>query len=124
MSTSTEIDRVIEGFYSIYSKHDICSAIFLLRFHGSFAGRLHNQIRTTYKVTCLWKLETDTKFISSLFLHNTTSITVIIEWNVLFVEKIFLIDFFNGSQISDHADRRHANNTENAMSASDIFILI
>ena len=42
-------------------------------------------------------VETDIKFISSsLFLHNTTSITVIIEWNVLFVEKIFLMTFSTG----------------------------
>ena len=39
---------------TIYSKHNICSYEFLLRFHDSFAGRLHNQIRTTW----LWKIDT------------------------------------------------------------------
>ena len=55
---------------------------FLLRFHDSFAGRLRNQIRTTW----LWKI--DIWFISSLLLHYTTDIIIIIKWNVLFVEKI------------------------------------
>ena len=39
---------------TIYSKHNICSYEFLLRFHDSFAGRLRNQIRTTW----LWKIDT------------------------------------------------------------------
>ena len=39
---------------TIYSKHNICSFEFLLRFHDSFAGRLCNQIRTTW----LWKIDT------------------------------------------------------------------
>ena len=39
---------------TIYSKHNICSFEFLLRFHDSFAGRLRNQIRTTW----LWKIDT------------------------------------------------------------------
>ena len=39
---------------TIYSKHNICSYDFLLRFHDSFAGRLRNQIRTTW----LWKIDT------------------------------------------------------------------
>ena len=51
-------------------------------FHDSFAGRLRNQIRTTW----LWKI--DIWFISSLLLHYTTDIIIIIKWNVLFVEKI------------------------------------
>ena len=33
---------------------DICSSVLLLRFHGRFASQLHNQIRTTCKVTCLF----------------------------------------------------------------------
>ena len=37
-----------------YQKHNICSYEFSLRFHDSFAGRLHNQIRTTW----LWKIDT------------------------------------------------------------------
>ena len=37
-----------------YSNHNICSYVFLLRFHMSFAGRLRNQIRTTW----LWKTDT------------------------------------------------------------------
>ena len=39
---------------TIYSKHNICSYEFLLRFHDSFAGRLRNQIRTMW----LWKIDT------------------------------------------------------------------
>ena len=39
---------------TIHSKHNICSYEFLLRFHDSFAGRLRNQIRTTW----LWKIDT------------------------------------------------------------------
>ena len=39
---------------TIYSKHNICSFEFLWRFHDSFAGRLRNQIRTTW----LWKIDT------------------------------------------------------------------
>ena len=40
---------------TIPSKHNICSFEFLLlRFHDSFAGRLRNQIRTTW----LWKIDT------------------------------------------------------------------
>ena len=39
---------------TIYSKHNICSYEFLLRFHDSFAGRLRNQIRTAW----LWKIDT------------------------------------------------------------------
>ena len=54
----------------------------IIRFHDSFAGRLRNQIRTTW----LWKI--DIWFISSLLLHYTTDIIIIIKWNVLFVEKI------------------------------------
>ena len=72
-------------YQTIYSKHNICSYEFLLRFHDSFAGRLRNQIRTTW----LWKI--DTQFISSLILHNTTEIIIIIKWNVLFVEKKKLV---------------------------------
>ena len=41
-------------YQTIYSKHSICSYEFLLRFHDSFAGRLRNQIRTTW----LWKFDT------------------------------------------------------------------
>ena len=41
-------------YQTIYSKHNICSYIILLRFHKSFAGRLHNQIRTTWS----WKTDT------------------------------------------------------------------
>ena len=37
-----------------YSKHNICSYDFLLRFNDSFARRLRNQIRTTW----LWKIDT------------------------------------------------------------------
>ena len=37
---------------------DICSSVLLLRFHGRFASQLRNQIRTTCKVTCLWKTNT------------------------------------------------------------------
>ena len=40
-------------YQTIYSKHNICSYEFLLRFHDSFAGRLRNQIRTTW----LWKID-------------------------------------------------------------------
>ena len=36
---------------------DICSSVLLLRFHGRFASQLGNQIRTTCKVTCLWKTD-------------------------------------------------------------------
>ena len=39
---------------TVYSKHNICSYEFLVRFHDSFAGRLRNQIRTTW----LWKIDT------------------------------------------------------------------
>ena len=67
-------------YQTIYSKHNICTYEFLLWFHDSFVGRLNNQNRTTW----LWKI--DTWFISSLILHNTTEIIIIIEWNVLFVE--------------------------------------
>ena len=98
-------------YETIYSKHNICSYEFLLQFHDSFAGRLRN--RTTW----LWKI--DTWFLSSLTLHNTTEIIIIIKWNVLFVEKNIFGDFFDGSRISD---RRHVNTTENAMSSTDIFI--
>ena len=35
-------------YQTIYSKYKICSYEFLLRFHDSFAGRLRNQIRTTW----------------------------------------------------------------------------
>ena len=38
-------------YQTIFPKHDICSSVFLLRFHESFAGRLRNQILTTCKVT-------------------------------------------------------------------------
>ena len=38
-------------YQTMYSKHDICSSVLLLRFHGSFASRLRNQIQTTCKVT-------------------------------------------------------------------------
>ena len=41
-------------YQTIYSKLDICSYEFLLRFHDSLAGRLRNQIRTTW----LWKIDT------------------------------------------------------------------
>ena len=41
-------------YQTIYSKHSICSYEFLLWFHDSFAGRLHNQIRNTW----LWKIDT------------------------------------------------------------------
>ena len=41
-------------YQTIYSKHSICSYKFLLRYHDSFAGRLHNQIRNTW----LWKIDT------------------------------------------------------------------
>ena len=37
-----------------YSKHNICSYVFLLRFHNCYAGRLRNQIRTMW----LWKTDT------------------------------------------------------------------
>ena len=37
-----------------YSNHNICSYVFLLRFHKSFAGRFRNQIQTTW----LWKTDT------------------------------------------------------------------
>ena len=40
-------------YQTIYSKHNICSYELLLRFHDSFGGRLHNQIRTTW----LWKID-------------------------------------------------------------------
>ena len=39
-------------YQTIYSKHSICSYEFLLRFHDSFAGRLHNQIWTTSPRGC------------------------------------------------------------------------
>ena len=37
-----------------YSNHNICSYVFLLRFHKSFAGRFRNQIQTAW----LWKTDT------------------------------------------------------------------
>ena len=43
----------MSNYIRIYSKHNICSYEFLLRFHDSFAGRLRNQIRTTW----LWKID-------------------------------------------------------------------
>ena len=47
---------------------------------------------------------------------------MIIEWNVLFVEKNILVTS-RGSRISDRTfDRRHVKTTENAMSSTDIFI--
>ena len=96
---------------TINSKRGICSSVYLLRFHRSLARRLRNQIRTTCKDTWLWK--TDTWFISSLILHNTISIIVTIERNLLhvFAEKIFLM-----TSSTDHGPRRHVNTTENAMS--------
>ena len=104
-------------YQTIFSKHNICSYEFLLRFHDGFAGRLRNQIRTT------WLCKIDTWFISSLILHSSTDIIIIIKWNVLFVEKNIFGDFFVGSRISD---RRRVNTvvntTKNAMSSTDIFI--
>ena len=44
---------------------------------------------------------------------------MIIEWNVLFVEKYFLLLLRWVSRISD---RRHVNTTENEMSPTDIVI--
>ena len=41
-------------YQTIYSKHNICSYNFLLRFPDSFAGRLRNQIQTMW----LWKIDT------------------------------------------------------------------
>ena len=40
-------------YQTIYSKHNICSYEFLLRFHDSFAGQLRNQIQTTWS----WKID-------------------------------------------------------------------
>ena len=41
-------------YQTIYSKHNICSYEFFLRYHDSFASRLRNQIRTTW----FWKIDT------------------------------------------------------------------
>ena len=68
----------------------------------------------------LWKI--DTWFISSLILHNTTEIIIIIERNVLFVEKTLLVTSAAGQESPIDIDRRHVNTTENAMSSTDIFI--
>ena len=103
-------------YQTLYSKHNICSYEFLLRFHDSFASGLCNQIRTNW----LWKI--DTEFIPSLILHNTTEIIIIIKWNVLLVEKIFLVTSSMGQESSIDIDRWYVNNSENAMSSTDIFI--
>ena len=79
-------------YQTIYSKHNICSYEFLLRFHDSFAGQLRNQIRTTWS----WKIEK--YFIFSLILHNTTEIIIIIKWDVLLAEKIFLVTSSTGQE--------------------------
>ena len=107
--------------------------------HGSFVGRLHNQIWTMW----LWKTDTIYSFISftwyhfnhhnyqvehvicwkfilSLVLHNTTSVIIIIEWNVVFVEKIFLLTSSMGH--AGISEWQHVNTTENEMSPTGIFI--
>ena len=47
---------------------------------------------------------------------------MIIEWNVLFVEKIFLVISSTGQTSPIDIDRRHVNTAENAMSSTDFFI--
>ena len=76
-------------YQTIYSKHNICSYEFLLRFHDSFAGRLRNpwaQSNPDNVVVENWHI-----IYFFINLHNTTDIIIIIKWNVLFVEKIFLM---------------------------------
>ena len=68
-----------------YSNYNICSYVFLLRFHWVLPVdcAIKSGPRGCGKLTH--------NLFFSLILHNTTSIIIIIEWNVLFIEKIFFV---------------------------------